>query len=144
MRIYLGGGIAGLTDSECNDWRSYMKEKFEQYEAITCVDPMRRDYRGVEMTAEVVKEIVDGDLADIRSCEVLIAMMPKPSWGTGMETFWAYQQGVFVIAIVPEGTHVSPWVAYHSCRVVATLDEAVKAAIEFGVDGHYLPHRRIQ
>lgn len=152
MRLYLAGGINGLSDAEATDWREYIKKQFVQdaeertkqghiFPLVECIDPMRRDYRGREHEPGIDKAIVGGDLADIRSCQVMISMMPKPSWGTGMETFWAFQQGVWVIAVVPAGTRVSPWVTYHSSVLVHSLDDAVIAALHFAVDGGYLPAR---
>ena len=43
--VYLCGGINGLTDGECNDWRTMAKEQIKGHEFL---DPMRRDYRGRE------------------------------------------------------------------------------------------------
>lgn len=140
LRVYLAGGINGLSDTECNDWRSSAKQLFAKAAGnfIICVDPMRRDYRGLENDVGIDKKIVEGDLADIRSCQVMISMMPRPSWGTAMETFWAYRQGVYVIAVVPTNIRVSPWVSFHSSEIVHTIECAVESAVKFGHDGHYL------
>jgi len=134
MRVYLAGGINGLSDAECNNWRTKTKELFarEVPGLVTCIDPMRRDYRGTENDAGIDKKIVEGDLVDIRSCDVMISMMPKPSWGTGMETFWAYRNGLYVIAVVPSDVRVSPWVSFHSSERVHTVERAVESAISVG------------
>ena len=115
--IYLCGPINGCTDGECNDWRSDAKSRFS-----TTTDPMKRDYRGVEL--ESVNEIVVLDKADVRSCNVVLANCPKPSVGTSMEVFYAWTLDIPVVCVVPEGTIVSPWLNYHSTKIVKTFEDA--------------------
>lgn len=116
--VYLAGGINGLSDSECNDWRTEAKQLLVGFETL---DPMRRDYRGRE--AECVNEIVHGDLIDIRKSNVVLAMCPRPSWGTAMEIYFARKKGKAVFTVVPPGP-VSPWLTYHS-KVCRSLEDAV-------------------
>lgn len=47
------------------------------------VDPMRRDFRGRTEGNEA--EIVEGNLADIDSCAVVLADFTAPDEGTAME-----------------------------------------------------------
>lgn len=139
--VYLAGGINGLSDSDANDWRAEAKRLLPR--EIGVLDPMSRDYRGKE--AENVKAIVDGDLADINSCDAIVAYCPRASWGTAMEIHYASTTGKYVaagvgdkrvtlgmrliVAIVPEGTPVSPWLRHHADVVVGTLQEAVDAVV---------------
>jgi nucleoside 2-deoxyribosyltransferase len=85
------------------------------------LDPMRRDYRGRE--AESVNEIVELDKIDVQECDVVIANCPKPSVGTSMEVFFAWQLGKTVAVVAQEP--VSPWLRYHSAKVFGTIKEAV-------------------
>ena len=48
------------------------------------VDPMRRDFRG--RTEGYEREIVEGDLADIDSCDAVLAAFTHPDEGTAMES----------------------------------------------------------
>lgn len=124
--VYLAGGINGLSDADATDWREEMKRLLPR--AIGVLDPMSRDYRGRE--AENVAEIVKGDLEDIASCQAMIAYCPRPSWGTAMEIYHAARVAPRrVIAIVPEGLPISPWLRHHTEVVVATLEEAVDALL---------------
>jgi hypothetical protein len=52
------------------------------------LDPMDRDYRGKE--DESVKDIVEGDKADIDWADAVIAYCPKPSVGTSMEVLYCW------------------------------------------------------
>jgi nucleoside 2-deoxyribosyltransferase len=119
MKAYLCGGINGLSDAECKDWREAVKLRLPD-----TLDPMRRDYRGKE--AESVNEIVRGDLEDIHASDVVLAMCAKPSWGTAMEIFYAHSIGKPVFAVVPDVAKASPWLAFHA-QLFASLDEAIDA-----------------
>lgn len=115
-KVYLCGPINGCTDAECNDWRAYAKSRLQD-----TVDPMARDYRGKE--AESYREIVELDKIDVRRCDVILANCPKPSVGTSMEVFMAWELGKVIVAIAPEP--VSPWLRYHSTKLCSTMREAV-------------------
>ena len=54
------------------------------------VDPMRRDFRG--RTEGHEEEIVSGDLADIDSCDAVLAAFTAPDEGTAMEAWYAHAQ----------------------------------------------------
>ena len=56
------------------------------------VDPMRRDFRGGTEGHEA--EIVDGDLADIDSCDAVLAAFTAPDEGTSMEAWYAHSKGI--------------------------------------------------
>ena len=60
------------------------------------VDPMRRDFRG--RTEGNEREIVEGDLADIDACDVVLADFSTPDEGTAMEAWYAHSRGTPVVA----------------------------------------------
>lgn len=124
MTTYLCGGINGLSDADCRDWREYAKSLLK----TQTLDPMRRDYRGRE--DEAVSEIVIGDLADIQQSDVLLVNATRPSWGTAMEAFYGANIGKLVIAWVgPEGVSsgVSPWLRYFCAEIHESLEDAIQA-----------------
>jgi nucleoside 2-deoxyribosyltransferase len=115
---YLCGGINGLSDADCRNWRDYAKAKL----ATPTLDPMRRDYRGRE--AECAREIVEEDLRDIRTSQYVLVNATRPSWGTAMEVYFASEHGKTVIAWVAESV-VSPWLRYHCAEIHGRLDGAI-------------------
>ncbi len=127
--VYLAGGINGLSDADAKDWREEAKGLLPR--EIGVLDPMSRDYRGVEDGN--VKAIVEGDLADIARCEAIIAYCPRPSWGTAMEIHHAKVVDRYVdknqlrkiVAVVPVGVPVSPWLRHHTDAVRLTVAGAV-------------------
>lgn len=121
MKVYLCGPINGCTDDEASNWRDRVKSVLGDG---NCVDPMRRDYRGVE--DQNVEAIVDGDVTDILASSVVLANCWHTSWGTAMEIHLAHQWNIPVIAVVPPGSRVSPWLRYHA-RIETSLDDALTA-----------------
>ena len=89
------------------------------------VDPMRRDFRGGTEGHE--EEIVSGDLADIDSCDAVLAAFTKPDEGTAMEAWYAHSRGIPVVAYTG-GEWAHPWTVYASASVHVTLEDAVAAA----------------
>ena len=119
--IYLCGGINKLSDSEAKDWREAAKSVLGgRYKLL---DPMRRDYRGKE--AESVRAIIDGDVQDINESDILLVNASRPSWGTGMELFYAATRNLKIITVCPD-ERPSPWLIGHSTTIVRTFDEAFK------------------
>ena len=88
------------------------------------VDPMRRDYRG--RTEGNEQEIVDGDLADIDSCDAVLAAFTSPDEGTAMEVWYAHSRGKPVVAYTG-GTPPHPWTVYVATVVIDDLEQAVRA-----------------
>lgn len=120
MRVYLAGPINGTTDKQANAWRETVKAALAGRD-VQFINPMVRDYRGKE--SENVAAIVEGDKADILSCDLVFAYCWQPSFGTAMEIHYAHGEGIEAWAIV-EGKTPSPWLAYHA-RVFASLGDAV-------------------
>ena len=88
------------------------------------VDPMRRDFRGRTKGNE--REIVEGDLADIDSCDAVLAAFTSADEGTAMEAWYAHRAGKRVVAYTG-GTPPHPWTVYVSGAVEPDLERAVAA-----------------
>jgi len=91
------------------------------------VDPMRRDFRGQTEGHEA--KIVDGDLAEIDSCDAVLAAFMSPDEGTAMEAWYAHSLGKRVVAYTG-GTPPHPWAVYVSDAVHVDLELAVRALSE--------------
>jgi nucleoside 2-deoxyribosyltransferase len=86
------------------------------------VDPMRRDFRGGTEGHEA--EIVEGDLDDIRSCDIVLAAFTAPDEGTAMEAWFAHGEGKPVV-VYTGGTWAHPWTVYVATSVHESLEAAV-------------------
>jgi len=96
------------------------------------LDPFRRDFRGRTEGHEV--EIVEGDLDDIDSCDVVLADFTAPDEGTAMEAWYAHARGLPVVVYAGE-TRPHPWTVYVARSVHAGLDDAVSAIGDRGRTG---------
>ena len=85
---------------------------------------MRRDFRG--RTEGHEREIVEGDLAEIDSCDAVLAAFTAPDEGTAMEAGTRTRAGKPVVAYTG-GTPPHPWTVYVAAAVCADLEEAVEA-----------------
>jgi nucleoside 2-deoxyribosyltransferase len=116
MRVYLAGP-------------PYAEEYRRRAEALVRaagwepVDPMRRDFRG--RTEGHEREIVEGDLAEIDSCDAVLAAFTAPDEGTAMECWYARAAGKPVVAYTG-GTPPHPWTVYVAAAVCAELEQAVE------------------
>jgi nucleoside 2-deoxyribosyltransferase len=120
MRVYLAGPIFQCEDNECVDWRQEVASGLPDCDIL---DPMERDYRGV--TNENYQKIVEEDKADIDTCDVLLVNHIKPSVGTSMEILYAWERKKHIV-IVSNNGDVSPWLLYHSDKIIASFDEALE------------------
>lgn len=118
--VYLCGGINGLSDSDANGWRTVAIGILNSHYDI--LDPMRRDYRGQESGNSW--QIVNGDIHDISYSDVVLANVSRPSWGTGMEIFFAHTSGKKIYLFGVERSKASPWLVYHSHLIFEKLEDA--------------------
>jgi nucleoside 2-deoxyribosyltransferase len=117
--IYLCGPINGCTDEECKDWREAVKARWPG----ETLDPMRRAYRGKE--TESVNEIVEFDKIDVTNSDVILVNYDKPSVGTSMEVLYAFERGKLVVVVAKEGASISPWLRYHSHKILHSFEDAI-------------------
>jgi nucleoside 2-deoxyribosyltransferase len=129
VRVYLCGSINGKTDAECRAWRDAAAELLRNL-GHEPVDPMVRDYRGRE--AQNAHDIVDGDLADIRSCDAVIVKADAPSWGTAMEVLYAAREARVPVVAYGAPENPSPWLLVHARAFAATVDQAVAIVHQHG------------
>ena len=90
------------------------------------VDPMRRDFRGSTQGKEA--QLVEGDLADIRACDAVLADFTRPDEGTAMAAWYAQGKGIPVV-VYTGGSPPHPWTVYVASSVHADLDAAVAALV---------------
>jgi len=118
-KVYLAGPIENCTDAEAGEWREYATVELNKI-GYDVLDPFRRDYRGV--ADKYYKEIVEEDKKEIRETDYIIANCFKPSAGTSMEIFMAWDIGKPAIVVVSGPTN--PWIKYHAREAVETLEDA--------------------
>jgi hypothetical protein len=122
MIVYLCGPINGRPDHECVNWRQAAAQLWPG----ECLDPMRRDYRGREMSN--IKGLIADDLADIARADGLLVYFDRPSVGTSMEIYHAKTTRKLPIVVVDSHGNgaMNPWLVHHVDALVPTLEEAVE------------------
>ncbi|HZM18661.1 MAG TPA: nucleoside 2-deoxyribosyltransferase [Gaiellaceae bacterium] len=116
MRVYLAGPPA-------SDEYRRRADELVRAAGWEPVDPFRRDFRGRTEGHET--EIVEGDLADIDTCETVLADFTVADEGTAMEAWYAHSRGKRVVAYTA-GRVPHPWTVYVAAEVCAELDAAVE------------------
>jgi nucleoside 2-deoxyribosyltransferase len=116
-RVYLAG------PPYADEYRRRATRLLEQ-RGLEPLDPMRRDFRG--RTEGHERELVEGDLADIDSCDAVLADFTHPDEGTAMEAWYAHAAGKPVVGYTG-GTPAHPWTVYVAVGLCADLEDAVTA-----------------
>lgn len=104
MKVYLAG-------PHMDDAYREVATRILAAQGVVVFDPIKaRDFRGKEIENEAV--IVEGDLADVLACDVILGNYSEPGWGTAMESWFAFSVHKRIVAFVAPEARVSPWVAY--------------------------------
>lgn len=149
--VYLAGPIFGVSYKEANDWREDIKAKF--LPGIVGISPMRlksflskkrkigHSYEDDPLSN--ARAIKTRDYMDVKTCDMLLAWMPKalnearPSTGTTMELGWADAFDKPIV-LVTDDPHLikHPLTGQAAGFIVPDLDSA--AEIVNGVFGEYV------
>lgn len=138
--VYLAGPISQVSHDEASTWRAVVAGELDKL-GIDSLDPLRGKHRflahkpagDVEYTARnhgiTPQQIVIRDKADIRKSDLVlvnfldVAKRGLMVFGSTMEISYAADQGKPVIIVTNDCA--SPWLTYHSIRIVPTLEEAI-------------------
>lgn len=120
--IYLSGPIMDEHAGTAREWREAAGQLLSK--EFRLLDPMRRKF--VDRQVDSANEIVEFDLQDVRTADILLVNYNKPSIGTSMEVFYAaHNLGKFVVAFSPfEYKDCSPWMARYCTKILGSLEEA--------------------
>ena len=120
--VYLSGPIMDEHAGTAREWREAAGQLLSK--EFRLLDPMRRKF--VDRQVDSANEIVEFDLQDVRTADILLVNYNKPSIGTSMEVFYAaHDLGKFVVAFSPfEYKDCSPWMARYCTKILGSLEEA--------------------
>lgn len=121
--IYLCGQS---TNPKLKNWREEIKSELLLTD-FTSIDRVREDYKTYD--EDCINEIVHLSKKDIENCDVIIAYCSIPSIETSMEIFFAWSINIPVVCVVPYNSPVfpvSPWLKYHSTKIVRDIDTALE------------------
>jgi nucleoside 2-deoxyribosyltransferase len=129
LKIYLAGNVYET------EYRKYVHETY--YDTLNIFDPLQKIEAGIInidfskvfdktllFTNEEITKIVECDKNAIIQCDILVAYIKKPSFGTIMEILHSYNNQIPVYVINPEKTFINDvWLKYHTTRFFETIDE---------------------
>lgn len=135
-RIYLSGGMSGLTLEEQNKWRTKIIDaiKFGDYnyeKKPLFFNPVDY-YNTEEENYKTEKEIMEFDLYNLRKSDVVIVNFNAPnSLGTAMELMLAKENHIPVIAFGANGKQIHSWLIECCTRICEDIRETVEHTVEF-------------
>jgi nucleoside 2-deoxyribosyltransferase len=136
FRIYLSGGMSGLSFAEQSKWRTQIVNaiKFGDYEYEKKADffnPVNH-YNFFDKQHKTEKEIMNYDLYQLRNSDLIIVNFNSPSSiGTAMELMLAKEYRIPVVAFGVNGVEVHPWLIECCDRVCDDIREVVEYVVDF-------------
>jgi nucleoside 2-deoxyribosyltransferase len=102
IRIYLAG------TTTATEYRDTVHLYFDKYKCLEIIDPMQFE---TQKSVAVVKEDKDA----IKTCDILVAFVQKPTFGTVMEILYAYDLRIPILVICNnEICKTDPWLEAHT------------------------------
>lgn len=122
MKVYLAGGMTGLSFKEQNKWREDFKKEF-YFKNARIINPC--DYYNLNQPYDTEKEIFEYDLNHIRTSDLIIVNFNNPkSIGTAMELMLAKELHIPILACLPQGDEViHPWLLECCMKTFKNMDE---------------------
>lgn len=135
VKIYLSGGMTGLTLDKQLAWRNRVKN------AITCNrEPLKNpiffippNYYTPEITVhKSEKEVMEFDLYNLRKSDIVIVNFNVPqSIGTAMELAIAKENHIPIIGLNENNNELHPWLTECCTRICNTFVELIDHVTDF-------------
>ncbi len=135
-RIYLSGGMTGLSLEEQTKWRSQIQNaiKYNGYDYDKnpiFFDPTQR-YSLFEKENKTEREAMEYDLNALRKSDlVIVNFNASQSIGTAMELILAKEYRIPVIGLNKDSVDLHPWISECCTRICDTTRELVEHVVEF-------------
>ena len=129
IRIYLAGGVTGLTLEEANAWRIKIIELLKNtdgYYRPRCINPT--DYYNYSMPSDsyTQREIMDFDFNKVRTSDLIIVNFNAPkSLGTAAELAIAYDRGIPILGLCEAGEDIYPWQKDMCLKIFGNMEALV-------------------
>ena len=143
MKVYLAGTIDNTELIDCLSWRVSMTDALAPY-GIRTIDPTqtilptpdsipsRQDF------TVPARAIVERDLMDLRSCDIMVVCFPKKSKkfsiGSVMEMVYAkeYNIPVLLVDLTKDSRYTNhPWIKEHTTMQYETVDLCLSGLLNY-------------
>lgn len=140
-KVYLAGRIQGLSFEESRAWRCEATRQFRTFgiaaiSPLSLEDAVHRAMSGSDEVpdqdaeyahvVEVSRYIVWKDLEIIKKCSAVLVNIADPSWGTGMEIFFASHVLNMPVVAFGKASEQNPWIRHHLIGNYQEMDAAIK------------------
>lgn len=139
FKIYLSGGMTGLTFEDQMQWRNQIRDMIifsrydHTYQPYFFNPPRYYNFENKRHKSE--REVMEFDLNALRKSDLVIVNFNNPqSLGTAMELMVAYERKIPVVGICSDTSLLHPWLIECTNRMCSSIDEAAKYVVEFYVN----------
>lgn len=127
FKIFLSGGITGLNDKDCKEWRDYISVEFLDYSNVISVNQMQHFNPNEETSDSLEKEAMMYDLYHLRTANLVVVNLDKTdSIGTAQELMLAYELHIPIIGFIKEEnlSKVHPWIQTEVGKLFTYKDDS--------------------
>ena len=136
VKIYLSGGMTGLSFEEQFKWRSNIMSAIRygdyNYEKkVSFFNPVDF-YNFEDKNYKTEREVIEFDLYNLRKSDLIIVNFNAPnSIGTAMELMLAKEYKIPVIAFGTKDKEIHPWLIECCTRICDDMRECVSHVVDF-------------
>lgn len=137
-KIYLAGGMSGLSKTEQGNWRYKVMNRIEDgnsyygYEYEPDVFNPIVYYNMFEHVHKKEKEHFEFDLHNLRNSDLVIVNFNEPnSIGTAMELAVAHENRIPIVGLNEEGKELHPWLEESCIRICDSMVELIEHVAMF-------------
>ena len=136
VKIYLSGGMTGLSFEEQFKWRSNVMSAIRygdyNYEKkVSFFNPVDF-YNFEDKNYKTEREVMEFDLYNLRKSDLVIVNFNAPnSIGTAMELMLAKEYKIPVIAFGVKDNNIHPWLVECCTRICDDIKKYVSNIVEF-------------
>lgn len=136
VRIYLAGGMTGLTLEEQTKWRNKFKDAIQYGEYDLIKTPIffspADHYSLFETEHKSEREVMEFDLYNLRRSDLVVVNFNSPkSIGTAMELMFAKENKIPVIGLNKDCIELHPWLVECCVRICSDFRELVSHVTNF-------------
>ena len=136
VKIYLAGGMSGVSFDEQIKWRKQVKDAvlygcYEYaYKPLFFLPPTY--YNLEEQNHNTEREVIEFDLNRLRNSDLVIVNFNAPnSIGTAIELAIAYERRIPVIGINENNMEIHPWLNECVTRMCYNMREAIRHVVDY-------------
>ena len=133
MRVFLAGVMQGIrTDNQIDDqtYRQRIAAALSQHApGVQITDPWALNPNSVQYDEARARHTFLTMTRKAKESDLLIAYLPRPSMGTAMEMWEAFNAGLYIIAVTP---YVHHWAVRFTANEILPDLETLLAEIENG------------